>query len=241
MTDGNEMQNPGVVSSEKTLTLHTKEALKIFKGRKADPENDIREIAGLPIYATMLKNIWRACLSGDPYATWWIYKIEKLIKESESDLKKLNNEIQNLIKPLDDRIDLSKSEATNPVTVQINYASPYMYKVTYLLIDIDRIIANMLTLKHMAIISPSAFDQYRKNATGAMNRTLLSFRGFKSTGVTIDDINKNNEKAQEAIKAMGQLPEIILAGDYKPEFLPTQSKVKVMGFNKKPKPMEKNK
>ncbi|MBD3611394.1 MAG: DUF1845 family protein, partial [Hydrogenovibrio crunogenus] len=119
--DNNE--NPGVVSSEKSLTLHTKEALKIFKGRKADPENDVREIAGLPIYATMLKNIWRACLAGDPYAIWWIQKIEKVIKESDSDLNKLNEEVKELTKPMSDRIDLSKSEATNPVTVQINYAS----------------------------------------------------------------------------------------------------------------------
>lgn len=152
MTDGNELQNPGIIASEKTLTLHTKEALKIFKGRKADPENDIREIAGLPVYASMLKNIWKACLAGDPYATWWIQKIERLLKESESDLKDINQEIEELIKPISDRIDLSKSEATNPVSVSINYASPYMYKVTYLLMDIDRIIANMLTLKHMAII-----------------------------------------------------------------------------------------
>lgn len=66
-----------------------------------------------------------------------------------------------------------------------------------------------------------------------MNRTLLSFRGFKSTGVTVDDINANNEKAQEAIQAMGQLPELILSGEYKPELLPTPSKVKIMGFRSK--------
>jgi len=225
-------ENPGVIASEKSLTLHTKEALKIFKGRRADPENDVREIAGLPIYATMLKNIWRSCLAGDVYAVWWIQKIEKVIHESESDLNKLIKEIDDLTKPMSDRIDLSRSEATNPIKVQINYASPYMYKVIYLLIDIDRIISKMLTLKHMAIISPAAFDQYRKNVTGTMNRTLLTFRGFKPTGVTAEDIKENNAKAKEAFDAMGKLPDLILAEEYKPEFFPTRSKVKILGFKK---------
>jgi len=230
-TPSKTQEDPGQIVTKKTLTLHTKEALKIFYGRKADQENGIREIPGLPIYATLLRNIWAACLSADPYARWWIQKLEMRLNEAEAYLKHVNEEIDLISAKVTKRIDLSSSEATSPVTVSLNYASPYMFMIVYRLIEVDELVAKMINLRHMAIIPPSQFDHYKKHIVGTINRILLSLRGYKNTGVTDIDINESNAKAKEAIEAMGQLPEKVLSGEYVPVHMPTKT-VRVFGFNK---------
>lgn len=227
----NVQEDPGQIVTEKKLTLHTKEALKIFYGRKADPENGVREIPGLPIYATLLRSIWTACLSGDPYARWWIQTLEMRLNEADEDLKHVTEEIDVIASKVTKHINLSESEATDPVEVSLNYASPYMFLIVYRLIDVDALIAKMINLRHMAIISPAQFDHYKKHVTGTINRILLALRGYKNVGVTDSDMHEANAKAKEAIEAMGQLPEDILNGKYVPEHMPTKT-VRVFGFNK---------
>jgi len=236
----NAQEDPGSIITEKKLTLHTKEALKIFYGRKPDPEKGIHEIIGLSIYATMLRTIWGACLAGDPYARWWIQKLETRLNEAEEDLKHLSEEIDVITSRINNRIDLSESEATHPVTVPLNYGTPYMFKIVFCLIQVDELVAKMINLRHMAIISPGDFDLYKKNAVATIYRILDSTKGFKNLEVTDQDISEANDKAQEATQKMGQLPEEILSGKYVPELMPTK-KVRVFGFNRpKSKPGAKS-
>ncbi len=227
-----ELEDPGTIITEKTLTLHTKEALKIFKGRRADPENGIKDIPGLAIYGTMLRNIWGSALSGDLYAQWWIQKLEKNLKNSEADFARVQQELDGLKSKVADRIDLSKSEATDPVTVDVSYATPYMYLIVYRLIDVDHLIANLITLRHIAIINPAEFEQYRKNIAGSLQAVLLGLRGFKPTGVTVEDVEENNARYKDAISKLGELPDDIKSGKFVPEHMPRKS-VKIFGFGAK--------
>lgn len=227
-----ELEDPGTIVTSKTLTIHTKEALKIFKGRRADPENGVKDIPGLAIYGTMLRNIWGAALSGDLYAHWWIQKLESNLKQSESDFRKVQKELDALKDKVADRIDLSKSEATDPVKVDVSYATPYMYLIVYRLIDVDDLIANLITLRHIAIINPSEFERFRKNIVGSMQAILVGLRGFKPTGVTIEDVEDNNARYKDAVSKLDELPDDIKAGQFIPEHMPRKS-VKIFGFGSK--------
>lgn len=223
------LENPGQVKSDKSLRLHTKEALKIFKGRKPDATEGIREIPGLPIYASLLRDIWQSTIAGDLYGRWWIQKLETALKQSNEDLELLHGQIQKKLAAFGDRLNLTASEATEPVEVEIRYASPYMYKIIYLLIQIDQIVADMITLRHMAIITPKEFDSYRKQIVGSMHRTLMTLRQFKSYGVRSEDVKNQTETYLKAKKEMGELPEDVADGSYVPEHMPTN--LKVFGFH----------
>lgn len=226
------LEDPGTIVTEKTLTLHTKEALKIFKGRRADPENGIKDIPGLSIYGTMLRFIWSCAVSGDLYAQWWIQKLEINLKNTEADYRKVQAELEELKTKLADRIDLSKSEATDPVLVNVSYATPYMYLIIYRLIDLDNLVATLITLRHIAIINPAQFEHYRKNIAGSMQTILQALRRFKQTGVILEDVQDGNARYQKAVSEHGDLPADIKSGKYVPEHMPRKS-VRIFGFGSK--------
>lgn len=226
-------EQPGHISADIELTLHTRQAVKVFHGRKADPENDVVEIKGMQIFTGLIKRIWLDLMDGNPYARWWIYKLEVALKETEQDIEQVKELVDGIVKPYQKTLDLSKSEATKPVTVTISYASPYSYKLVYLLIEIDQLIAKMITLKHIGMVTPAHFEQIRKNLMGAFYRCMYSVTKYRSIqGLSDSDITDNTEPAQQAIELMGQLPELIASGDYVPELMPIQSKVKIMGFRR---------
>ena len=232
-------QQPGHISSTKELTLHTRQALKVFHGRKADPENDVVEIKGMQIFTGLIKDIWLDMIDGNPFARWWIYKFEQALKETQQDISKLTREVNDIVKPYEAAIDLSRSEATKPVTVTINYASPYSYKLVYLLIEIDQLTARMLTLKHMGLLTPAQFETIRKNLMGTFYRCMYSVTKYKSIkGLTDTELEKNTELAQQAIEAMGQPPELITSGSYIPELMPNQPRARIVGFHHRPKPAD---
>lgn len=227
-----DLEDPGNIVTEKTLTLHTKEALKIFKGRRADPENGVKDIPGLSIYGTMLRHIWGCAVGGDLYAQWWIQKLETNLKNTEADYRKVQEELEALKNKVAGQIDLSKSEATDPVPVNVSYATPYMYLIIYRLIDLDNLIATLITLRHIAIINPAQFELYRKNISGSMQTILQGLRRFKQTGVIMDDVKDNNARYQKAVSEYGELPDDIKSGKYVPEHMPKKS-VKIFGFGTK--------
>lgn len=229
----NKQPSPGHIESTKELTLHTRQALKVFTGRKSDPENDVAEIKGMQIFTSLIKTIWLDAIDGNPYALYWLYKLEKTLKETEDDIATQKIQINEITNPYKGSIDISTSESTKPVTVTINYASPYSYKLVLLLINIDHLIAQMITLKHMGLLTPKKFEQIRKNIVGAFYRCMYAVTKYKSVkGLTNDDIKAGSAKFVEAKEAMGPLPELITSGSYTPELMPLTQKPKVMPFNK---------
>lgn len=227
-----DLENPGSIIAEKTLTLHTKESLKIFKGRRADQESGVKDIPGLSIYGTMLRHIWGCALSGDLYAQFWIQKLEMNLKNTEADYRKVHEELEALKAKVAGQIDLSKSEATDPVPVNVSYSTPYMYLIIYRLIELDTLIATLITLRHIAIINPAQFDHYRKNIVASMQNILNGLRRFKSTGVILDDVKDGNARYQKAVSEHGELPDDIKSGKYVPEHMPRKS-IKILGFGSK--------
>ncbi|MBE0469802.1 MAG: TIGR03761 family integrating conjugative element protein [Methyloprofundus sp.] len=222
-------KNPGLIRTDKSLNLHTKVGLMIFKGRAGDKEAGIAEIPGLPIYADMLKRVWAAALAGDIYANWWIQKLEDNLQKAKDVTRSIDDELNEVFTGVSDRIDLGKSEATKPVEVDIEFASPYTYLVVYNLIEIDRIAAKMINLRHIALITPDEFERYRKNLTSTMRRILLDLRGFRATGCSLEDYNNKTARYTEASEAMGEPPKSIV--NFTPIHLPTKTKKRILGFN----------
>ncbi|AHF02273.1 hypothetical protein THIAE_05970 [Thiomicrospira aerophila AL3] len=223
-------KNPGLINTDKSLSLHTKIGLMIFKGRAGDKETGVTEIPGMPIYADLLKRVWIAALAGDVYANWWIKKLEDNLDKAKHITKEINDELDEVFAGVSDRIDLGKSEASKPVAVDIDFASPYTYLVVYNLIDIDRLVAKMINLRHIALITPDEFEAYRRKLTSAMRRILLDLRGFKQTGCTLEDANNKTARYLEAEESMGVLPVEIMT--FNPLHIPTKTKRKILGFKK---------
>lgn len=225
-------ETPGTIKSEVSLLLHTKEALKIFMGRKENKAEGVHHIPGISVYAKLLRVIWGACLGGNPFAKYWIQKIEVVLAESEADLKTFLADLEEQVAI--PRLKISKSLSVNPIEVKLNFATPYTYKVVYCLGMLDEIVAKLITLRHMALISPVEFDRGLRDSRGAINRVLNTIGGFKPIDVTLNDARDRNEKYMEAVALMGELPELIVKNQYTPEFFPTRN-LKIAGFGRRRK------
>ncbi|WP_165395076.1 PFL_4669 family integrating conjugative element protein [Thiomicrorhabdus indica] len=227
-----EINEPGVIKSDVSIELHTKEALKIFMGRKEDATAGIHHIPGVSVYAKLLRVIWGACLAGNPYAKWWIMKIEERLKETETDLSSLLEDINKQHDVVAGRLNIAKSLSVKPVKVELNFATPYTYKIVYCLVKLDEITARLITLRHISLISPGEFDRKIKESRGAINRVLNEIGGFKPFDLTLNDVRENTAAYAEAVEVMGGLPEVIVKNQYTPEFFPTKN-LKIAGFGKK--------
>lgn len=233
MAQKNEKSKPGFIDAEKKLTLHTRQALSIFYGRREDPENDVKEIRSVQMYASQIKTIWLDAVDGNPFARLWIHKLEAGLKSTMKDIDELKGYADEITKPYEGSINLADSEAVSPVSVTINYASPYSYQIIFLLINIDMTLARLITLKHMGLLTPKDFDNKREWIMSSFNSCLNSINGYKSfKGITDADVKNNTGDTAEAVNVMGKLPEFITSGKYIPELMPTKSRAKIMGFRR---------
>ena len=60
-----------------TMTLHTKEAYRLFIGRRFDATNQIEAIAGGRRVAASLRAIWYLSSNDNPYADWVLVKLRR--------------------------------------------------------------------------------------------------------------------------------------------------------------------
>jgi integrating conjugative element protein (TIGR03761 family) len=229
-------EDPGSIKSDVSLMLHSKEALKIFMGRKENKEEGVHHIPGVSVYAKILRTIWGSCLSGNPFAKFWIQKLEEKLEESESDLQDYFDRLEEQYKSVSSRLNIRKSISVKPVEVKLNFATPYTYKIVYCLVLFDEIVTRLITMRHIALISPVEFDRGVRDCRGSINRVLNVIGGFKPAEVTLNDVRERNDVYLEAVELMGELPEIIVKNQYTPEFFPTR-KLTIAGFGRR-KPKE---
>ena len=70
----------GNLTSEQVpqLTLHTRLGQNLFFGRK--PATGQHEIVGLVRFASQVRYIWNGACHDDPYADWWLIKIDHALQ-----------------------------------------------------------------------------------------------------------------------------------------------------------------
>ena len=67
----------GALQGEVWLTVQTYQAQSLVRGRRRS--EDKPAIIGLVGFADRLKTVWQAARQNDPYADWWLIKIEEAI------------------------------------------------------------------------------------------------------------------------------------------------------------------
>lgn len=77
---------PGPFCSEAMITLHTKVAYTLFAGRQKDSgssRNKGYSVDNLKRFGTTMNVICAAARNNDPFADWWLYRIERKMEEAE--------------------------------------------------------------------------------------------------------------------------------------------------------------
>ncbi|MGQ0522116.1 MAG: AcaB family transcriptional regulator [Betaproteobacteria bacterium] len=130
-----------------TMTLHTKDAYRMFTGRPADAEGTLPPIPGGKRFAAVLKSIWHLSANDNPYADWILIRMYE-------GLVAIRAHLGRVIKAREEAIDLLKRKgltlsvmgSRNPKTVDLGFRSPYGYATAEAIVEFDYYVRLIKTL-----------------------------------------------------------------------------------------------
>lgn len=207
---------PGALRGDASLTLNTRHALNLFKGR-ARTEEGAPMIPGVYHFANYLEKIGIHATAGDPYADWAIIRIETLLDECQEKLSAWRAEMTAKLQSAPG-LEIEVAQSEEPHVVSLKMYSPYAYGAVRLIGQYDALIAVMLTGQYTGMFGSDFVDEKIKSGRADVRHIFHQARDFRFSGVTREDIEQKNARALEAIEARGAVPARILARSQQPRF-----------------------
>lgn len=209
----------GRLQGDAWLEIHTRQAQRLIRGRSRSAGKPA--ITGLLGFATQLNMVWQAASEDDPYAHWWLVKIEEAIGQAQAFLAEQVSRMGALCAGTA-RFQLSVSHSQRPHTVLLQFATPYAYRAAQLLGEFDCLVCQCLTLKHVGACEPEQLTGVIEAAAHQVRRVFSLPQGFRVFAIDRADVRHNTQRAEQALAHFGELPAEILAGERTATFAPAQ-------------------
>ena len=181
---------PGALQGEVWLTIQTYQAQSLIRGRRAVDGKPA--IMGLIGFADRLKSLWQAVRFDDPYADWWLLKVEEGVADIRAQLQGLQQRMDALITESNSAFEFTVAQSSRPQRVSLQFANPYAFRAAQLLGEYDRLMCTDMTLP----------------------------QGYHSLDVRRHDIRQGTPAAIKARERMGEIPQDILNGERLPSLRP---------------------
>ncbi|MFK8047005.1 MAG: PFL_4669 family integrating conjugative element protein [Halioglobus sp.] len=207
----------GPLSGEACLEVHSHQAQRLIWGRRRTAQKP--PISGLIAFASALTTIWQAVESGDPYALWWLIKVEAGIEGCRVYLNKQLEQASFLF-PDPEILSVDTAESEQPYRIRLAFSNPYPYRAAHVLGEYDMLVRICHSLIFVGAALPVELHAVVAHAGRQVRRLLAIPQSFKVCQVNRDDIRQHNQRAERAVQLMGLLPAEILTGEILPTFIP---------------------
>ncbi len=184
---------PGVLRGPVILTLQTRQAERLVKGR--DGTDGKPAIIGLIGFANRLRSIWHGARTDDPYADWWLLRIDRAIEAARAALASATAEATAALAS-QDAIAVAPGTSVKPVRVPLNFSNPYAYRGAQLVAETDGLLRAILTARHVGLATRADAERALHGAGRWARCAFASPVGYRLTGVTRADLARNTPKAQ---------------------------------------------
>ena len=204
------------IQTDVWLSLHTRYAQLLVRGRQVKGKPPI---VGLLRFADSLRVIWHAAEANDPYADWWLIKLQDTYHV-------IGNRIDNLIAkclaqhPNQKTFRIAPPEVKDPFRIRLSFATPYAYQAAELLSKFDSLVRHVLACKHLGILNA-------KTAKNTIYQVARLIRGMFALATRYRHlgIDRNNPLSFEADgktakQYMGELPADVKAGTRRARLAP---------------------
>lgn len=200
----NEKMAPITGKDDIKIELATKPALRLWKGREKTAKRF--GILGIPGFSKIMRGIEDAVRADDPYADYHYHQVELGLDDLAFDL---DNELKDIKSYIDENVPsamrLPDVGSKEPVVVPVRFASRLGFRLVYELLKADKIIMKVLLANHIGLLPNDDKWKTLARIEKSIRRVMQMVFTYKHTGVTRDDMAANNQKAQQARKAMGDL------------------------------------
>ncbi|MGH8656677.1 MAG: PFL_4669 family integrating conjugative element protein [Gammaproteobacteria bacterium] len=212
---------PGALRSEVWLTLQTRHAQQVFSGRR--PSAEKHYIIGLTRFGAILSQIQICVYADDPYADWWLVKVEEALQQASHEVTVLRQAMEQRLQNTPG-IEVKIAESLNPVRVPLQFRNPFAYAAARILADFDLLVRGVLTARHIGLMDRREAERCIVLGGRALRRAMGAALGYKYEGVKRHDVYEGNAKAQQAEARMGVLPPDVLDGTRRARHAPERRK-----------------
>ncbi len=218
-----------LVSEEQDrMTLHTREAYRLFIGR-VNTDGKSYAIAGGKRVASALRSVFYLSGNDNPYADWALVTFEQGMDELRQTIEKETAVRRQVLDALRQRgLSYSVLRADPPLDVDIGFKSPYGYGVAETLIGYDYYVRLVKTLVRKDLLSDDAGHQAIRKVARALRSVFwqpVSFERYLmrkelqplSRGDWLPGANEQAAKRVKAVVAIfGEVPRPAFAGQEAP-------------------------
>ena len=218
---GAENHAPGVLRGEVWLTVQSHHAQRLILGRAATPDKPA--IVGLVGFADRLRVIWNAARADDPYADWWLIKIDEALERARGLIKSKRATLDECIEQRS-ALQIKVVTATKPYRVALNFANPYAYWGAHLIAEFDTTARTILTAKHVGLISGDLAEQSLHGCAAAIRSLFAVPLGYRLLRIDREAVKANGKTAKEAAEFMGEIPQAVLLGEQSAALTPRKAR-----------------
>ena len=199
---------PGALHGVVTLTLETRQALRLVKGRSGTSEKPA--IIGLIGFANLLRIIWHGARADDPYADWWLIKVHDALELAERALKATIASVENEL-TASEAMSVTPSSSVRPIRTPLRFSNPYAYRGAHLVAHYDRLVRAVLTARQIGVMTRKDAEPLLASGGRQLRRAFLSASGYRLMGVTREDLFQCTARSAQAQASMGEVPAEVLS------------------------------
>ncbi len=229
--DANKVRNLGrlVNEGEDQMLLHTKEAFRLFMGRRKDPDGKYQPIIGIKFCAAALRSFWVQTAHDNPYADWALLRASQGMHQYGRELQQLTDTHLGKLRQMEAKgLTFTVLKSADPKSVSLQFTSPYGFMLAELVVDYDYTVRVIKTAVRKGRLTDAEGYDLIRNMTrrirgwteeiGRFNRFLWRPELAKLCRAdflpTADEEGKKRAQAVAAI--FGAVPPDIFAGKVLP-------------------------
>lgn len=219
MSDENQKMAAIAAQGTIEIELSTRPALRLWEGREKTEKR--HGILGLPGFCKIMRGIEQSVRNDDPYADYYYQQIEAGIDDLADDL---DRELRDVEVYLEENVPpamrLPNVGSDKPTVVPVRFASRLGFQMVYQILKVDQIVLKVLVANHIGLLPNKAKFETIARVEKRVRSLMHMIFSYRHTGVTRDDMAANNQKAQKAIEAMGELEQGYLDGSARSDNAP---------------------
>jgi integrating conjugative element protein (TIGR03761 family) len=208
---------PGKLRGEVWLTVQTHIAQGLILGRAATADKPA--ILGLLGFADRLRVIWNAAGADDPYADWWLIKIDEALEYARNRIKSEQAALDAIIE-MQSALQIQVAASAEPYRIALKFANPYAFWGAQLIGEFDQVARTVLTAKYVGLLTSTAAHRSLQICTGPIRTLFAVPQGYRPLAIDRDSMNGDGKAVRDAVDVMGELPPTVLSGERKATLTP---------------------
>lgn len=208
---------PGTLRGTACLVIQTRQAQRLVYGRRQSGEQP--GIIGLVRFGMLMKRLWVSAMLDDPYADWYLLQIDDTLEAGRVEIQRAKAQMDELLDSTRG-VEIAVAHSLKPARVPLQFANPYGYMGAYLVGDYDELVCAALTARHVGLLDRDGAERLLHRGGRLIRRAFLLPTQWRHCAVDRTDLQQNNQRAQAARTAMGDLPQDVLDGTHRARHAP---------------------